>query len=280
MRKKLSPAYILTFLLLVIWLILQIYPLLFMILSSFKTESEIALNPMGLPESVRLDAYEEAWKGRTEAVAFSRYFANSMVVTVCAIALLCFSALLAGYALARLYFVGRKLLYLFIVCLISVPVQALIIPLYNVYESWHLTNNHLAMIPLYAAFSLPYSIFIMRTNIEAIPREIEEAALIDGCGLFQNFIHIIAPMSRGSIATIAIVNLTGIWSELMYASIFLVLPKSRTLSVVVTLFQPNQYSISMSTLMAALTMVSLPLLLAYFIFQKQIVKGMSAGAVK
>jgi len=278
MRKRKTNIFI--FALLIIWLILQVYPLIFMVQSAFKTENEIAMKPMALPTKLRLDAFIEVWKGRNDAIPFSNYYINSIIVSVCSIALLCMVALLAGYALARLQFPGRKLLYILVVCMIAVPTQALIIPLFDIYENWHWTNNIWTMIPLYATFSLPFSIFIMKTNIEAIPREIEEAGKIDGCGPLKNFLHIIVPMSRGSIATIAIVNLTGIWSELMYATVFLVLPANRTLPVAVSLLEPSTYNTSMAMLMAALTLTSLPQLIAYFIFQKQIVKGMSAGAVK
>lgn len=219
MEKK-TPLRTLVVILLACWLLIQVYPLIFMVQSAFKTESEIVLSPMALPTKLRLDGFIQAWSGKTEGIAFSHYFCNSLIVTVCAIALLCIAALLAGYALARLHFPGQGLIYMMVVCLIAVPTQALIIPLFDLYEKLHWTNSIWTMIPLYAAFSLPFSLFIMKTNIEAIPKEIEDAAQIDGCGPLKNFIYIITPMSRSSIATIAIVNLTGIWSELLYATVF------------------------------------------------------------
>ncbi len=280
MERKFKPPHIFVEAMLVCWAIVQMYPLLYMFMTSLKTETQIQQDPFGLPDPVSFAGYTGAWEGKTNTYSFETYFANSGIITVCTLILLCLVSLLAGYMLARHKFPGNKFIYLFIVCLIAVPIQALIVPIFVMFEDLHMLNKIWPMILLYTAFNLPFSIIIMKTNFEAIPKEIEEAALVDGCNTFRVFWHVGLPMSRGSIATIAIVNLTAVWSEFMYASTLLVTPESRTLPVAISMFNTSMYNSTVSTLMAGLSMASIPLLIAYFIFQKQIVKGMAVGAIK
>ena len=282
MRKKFTISKLMVQLPLVIWAIIQLYPMLFMVFSSFKETGEIMTAPFALPSSLYVDNYVTAWKGSAVTAEYNMrvFFGNSLYVAVISMVVLVFVTLFAGYALARFKFPGHKFVYYLVSCFIAIPTQALIVPVFVMIQEWGGLNNPLSMIPLLVTFNLAFSIVIMKTNFEAIPHEIEEAAYIDGCTKFKTFWHVSMPMSRGSIATIVIVNLTALWSEFMYSSVILMLPESRTLPVAISMFNTNMYNNTLGPLMASLTIASIPLVVAYFVFQKQIVKGMAVGAIK
>ena len=282
MRKKFTVSNLIVQILLVIWAIIQLYPMLFMVFSSFKETGEIMMSPFALPSSLYVQNYIDAWRGNAATAEYSMrvFFGNSVLITVISMVVLVFVTLFAGYALARFKFPGYKFVYYMVTCFIAIPTQALIVPVFVMIQEWGGLNNPLSMIPLLVTFNLAFSIVIMKTNFESIPHEIEEAACIDGCSKFKTFWYVSMPMSRGSIATIVIVNLTALWSEFMYSSVILMLPESRTLPVAISMFNTNMYNNTLGPLMASLTIASIPLVLAYFVFQKQIVKGMAVGAIK
>lgn len=284
MKKKLTIPVFVVQLLLVFWALIQLYPLFFMLSSSLKETGEIVAHPFALPTHFEFQNYVTAWLGNsgtaTAAYNMKQFFFNSIEITAISLLLLSIVTMLAGYALARFKFPGYKFIYVFITCMTVIPVQALIVPIFLMVQSWGGLNKIVSMIPLMVAFNLPMSITIAKTNFEALPYAIEEAAYIDGCSKFKAFWNIALPMCRGTVATITIVNLTYTWSEYMYASVLLMLPKARTLPVAVSMFNTNMYNTTLGPLMAGLSIASIPLLIAYFVFQKQIVKGIAIGSIK
>lgn len=278
--KRLKISRSIVYVLLAVWTVFQVYPLIYMFLSSMKTEQQIMFDPWGLPNPFTLNNFANVWGGSTGNVNFSTFFFNSVIITVGTILLLDTVSLLCGYALARYDFPGRGAIYILMICLIAVPVHSLLIPVYLFMQSMGLLNNLFAMMLLYTTFNIPFSVIIMKSYFELVPREIEEAALVDGCKGLKVFWHIDVPMSVGTISTVTIVNLTSVWSEFMFASILLTQTKARTLPVAISMFNTAMYNSSVGTLMAGLALASVPLLVGYFIFQKQIVKGMAVGAIK
>jgi len=265
---------------LMIWVVVEIYPIIYMFISSLKTDAEVMYNPWALPKRLNFDNYVTVWKGGSININFGNYFINSIIVTTISLALLSFAALLCGYALARYDFPGNKAVYKFVVGLLAIPVHALLVPVYMFIEDLKLLNNFLGVILVYSTFWLPFSIIIMRSYFESIPKETEEAARIEGCSEFGVFFLVGVPISKGAIATLIIVNVVGIWSELMFSSVLLMDPEVRTLPLGVMMFKSGMYNSSIANLMAALSIATIPLLIVYFIFQKQIVKGMTIGAIK
>lgn len=274
----------LLYLVLWIWTITMLVPLLYMVLNSFKSDAEISNKPFSLPGSFRFDNYLDAWlgssSGSVSSITLGTSFLNSIIVTVSTLLLLTIVSTLAGYALGRHQFPGNKLVYLLFVGLIAVPMHALLVPIYRLMDEMGMLNNLFAIILIYTTFALPFSVVIMRSYFESIPTAVEEAARIDGCRELSVFWHIGLPMSRGAIATVIIVNVVNIWSELMFATALLTEPSKRTLPLGISLFSQNMYGSSNAMLFASLVMATLPLVVVYFIFQRQIVKGMAMGAVK
>jgi len=277
--KKIGMVLIYAFLW--VWVILMLAPLLYMLLTSFKSDQEILNSPWTLPHKPDFGNYIGAWfgKGLTD-ITLGTNFLNSIVITVSTLVFLTLLSTLAGYALGRHQFPGSKFLYIAIIGLIAVPVHGLLVPIWNFMDQMAMLNNRLAISLIYTAFSLPFSIVIMRSYFESIPTAMEEAARIDGCKEIGVFWHIGLPMAKGAVSTVIIINVVNIWSELLFATVLLTKPEVRTLPLAISLFSQNMYSTSFGMLFAGLTMATLPLLVMYFFFQKRIVKGMAMGALK
>lgn len=277
MIKRLGKIFI--YIILVVWTLLVFFPIIYMFFSSVKTERDIISNsPWSIPEEFRFENYIEAWG--SGSANLGNYFLNSVIVTVVTIILVIVIATLAGYALSRYPFFGNKFLYGLMFVFIAVPLHALLVPIFVFMQDLGLTNSLMGIILVYTAFQLPFSIIIMRSYFESVPKAIEDSARIDGCNELQVFYLIAVPVAKGAIATIVIVNMVNIWSELLFSSVLLTNPESRTLPVGIMNLAGGMYSSSQGLLFASLCISTLPMLIIYFIFQKQIQKGMTVGAVK
>lgn len=271
---------VIIYILLWFWVVVEVYPILYMYISSMKTESEIMMSPFSLPSKIDFTNLISVWNGGKIGTKFSVYFLNSVIITVGTLLILCVVSAMCGYALSRYKFIGSKIIFLVFTALIAIPIHALIIPIYNMAGNWGMLSNRFFVIIVYASVNLPFSIVLMRTYFESVPKTVEEAARIDGCTELSVFRKIAIPMSKSAIATVMIVNVVSIWSELMFATVLLQNPEVRTLPVGINLFASGMYSSSVGLLMASLALSTTPLLVVYFIFQKQIMQGMAEGSLK
>jgi ABC-type glycerol-3-phosphate transport system permease component len=261
------------------WAVVQLFPILFMFLQSLKTNDEIVRDLWGLPATPHLENYAVAWSGGKLGVPIGRYFFNSVVVTSGTLLLLMITGALAGYALARFRFPGEWLAHRSLIWALAVPVHALLIPVFQFMGTLNLRNSYVGLIGVYTAFWLPFTILVMRAYFVSFPHEIEEAARIDGCSDLGTFFRVVLPVSRGALASLSIVNIVGIWSELLFAFVLMNKENSKTLTVGMLAFK-GQYSVEWSTVFAGLSIASIPTLLFFLIFQRQITKGMTMGAVR
>jgi raffinose/stachyose/melibiose transport system permease protein len=264
---------------LITWALVELLPIVFMFFNSVKTNAEIMGDPFGLPGIPRFLNYIEAWQGGTLGVPVGRYFLNSVFVTSGTLALLMFSGSLAAYALARYRFPGSNLAHRSLIWALAIPVHATLVPVFHFMGSLGLRNNYFGLIGVYTAFWLPFTIIVMRAYFESFPRELEEAARIDGCTDFAAFWRVVLPVSRGALASISIINVVGIWSELLFAYVLMNKPEVRTLPVGILSFR-GQYQVAWNLIFAGLSMASIPTLLFFLFFQRQITKGMTMGAIK
>ena len=278
--KKVKISKLVIQIALILWALIEMFPLFFMFMNALKSETQVYTDPFGFPKPIVWENLKTVWTDNSMGITMSNYFMNSIFVTIITMVVMISVSLLCGYALARHQFKGRNIVFFFIICLMAIPTQTLLTPIFLYFDEFNLLNNIVAISLLYSAFFMPLSIIIAKTNFEAIPKEIEEAAYVDGSTGFKTFLNISLPMSRGSIATLAIINLTPIWSEFMFASVLLLTPETRTLPVAVSMFQATMMGHTDSLLLASLSIATIPLLIIYFIFQKQIVKGMQLGAIK
>ncbi len=263
-------------LLLLLCAISVVYPLLFMFMTSLKTHQNIILDPFSFPWEPYFENYIRAWVD----TSLGLNFLNSIIVTVGTLVVLLFIVLMGGFALSRFPFPGNKIIFITLIVLIAIPVHSLLVPIYYFMDMLNLRNSLFGIILLYTAIGLPFSLIIMRAFFDQTPRSIDEAAKIDGCNSWQIFWHVAIPMAKVPIATLAIINVINIWSEYLFASVLLVQPASRTLPVAIAVLQSGEQGTDTGILFAGLSIVTLPMLILYALFSKQITKGVAAGAVK
>lgn len=252
-----------------------IYPVLIVFMNSFKTSSEIRTSSLGLPENIYLGNYITAWvKGN-----FGRAFLNSVVVTGLSLLLIYILNIITAYPFARMHFKGKKALYFIFLSGIMFPIQMAIIPLFRIITKMHLVNNPLGLVFVYTAFSLPMGIMIISNFLQATPMELEEAAVMDGCGTMRMLFQIILPVIKPAVTTVLIINSINIWNDLLLPIIVLTTKDSKTMPAGLMYFS-GQYSTQWEFVTAAVVLISLPMVVFYLIMQKDIVDGLAAGAVK
>ena len=258
-----------------IWLLIVLFPLYVLIISSFKDRDGIYTNAFGLPEVWNYSNYIEVFT-RGE---FIIYFQNSLIVVLLSLFLLLIFASLASYALAKWRGRFSSVLFFFLIAGMMMPIRIASIRLIAIIRALGLVDTIWALIPIYVAMGLPIAVFILTEFIRQIPDELSEAALIDGCSRFNILRRIVVPLLKPAIATVAIYNLVPFWNDLWFPLILISSEKSKTLMLGVTrLF--GQYQTDWSKVMAVLVMASLPVIILYLIMSRQFIKGMTAGAIK
>ncbi|GAE34871.1 carbohydrate ABC transporter permease [Halalkalibacter akibai] len=266
---------ILIYVLAATFLIFAIYPFMFMIGTSFKSMSEFFSNPFSIfPESFTMEHYMSVFH-----MGLTSYFINSIIITVSAVVLVVMIASLASYPLSRLKFRLNKPLFLLFVAGMMLPIHATLIPIFIMTNNAGIYDTLFALLGPYVAFSLPISIFILTQFMQEIPKELEEAAQIDGANHWKIFSKVIFPNVVPAISTIVIYNFVFLWTEFIFALILIQSPKNMTLPLGLQNFY-GEFSINVPGLMAALTLASLPVLLLFILAQERVVKGLSGGAVK
>jgi raffinose/stachyose/melibiose transport system permease protein len=249
------------------------YPLLWMLLTSFKTQPEVARNAWSWPNAFNIENFRRAFTQGN----FGRYYLTSVIVCGTSVLLACLVAATAAYAFARMRFRGKEALFLLLLGGMMIPVHVTLIPLHRLMIAVGLYDTVFALIGPYIAFALPVSIFILRVFFEALPRDMEDAALIDGCGPVGAFWHVALPLAAPALATVFILNFVNMWNEFAFA-LTLAGTKVTTLPVGIAQLSEN-FGADVPAVTAGLTAGVLPGLIVYFIAQRYIVRGMTAGAV-
>ncbi|PXV95685.1 raffinose/stachyose/melibiose transport system permease protein [Lachnotalea glycerini] len=271
-----KPLSIFSYLILAFWTFISIFPLYWMLTFSLKSNKEIfGENIMGLPKKWIWPNYHAALTTGSMAV----YFINSFIVTGLTIVLTVMTSLMATYALTRLVWKGQKTINNIFMLGLTVPIHAAILPVFIILRNLHMTNSYQALIIPYTAFSLAMAIMICESFIENIPLELEEAACIDGCGVYRIFFRIVLPLMKPAFSTIAIFTFLQAWNELMFAVIFISDSKYRTLSVGIQTLS-GSYTTDWGPIGAALVIATFPTLFVYLFMSKKIQNSLIAGAVK
>lgn len=274
-KRKEQIFLFLKYLVLIVFAILCIYPLIWLLLSSFKTNDELFLSPWGLPESIKLNNYIDAIVEGN----IPQYFLNSVIVSGCVVVISMILSAMVSFAIARMEWKLSKVTMNVFLLGMMVPVYAMIVPLFSMFNTMGILNTRLAVIIPNLAISLPMSIFIMVGFMQSLPKELEEAAVIDGCNIFQLFFKIILPVCRTPIVTVSVVTFMNVWNDLLLPQIFLTDTDKMTLPVGLTAFQ-GMYATNYSGQIAAVVLTLIPTIIVYILLHKQIMEGMVAGAVK
>lgn len=262
---------------LVIWAIVVIYPILWIFLGAFKQYGEIFRSPWALPESWEFGNFLAAW---SEYNIGSSFF-NSLLVTALGALLCLFFALPTAYAIVRIRFRGSNILFNIYLASMMIPMVLAWIPLFFLLRDLNLIDNLFALALIYSVTQVPFTIFILASFLQSVPRDLEEAAAIDGMSMYGVLFKIVAPLVKTGIITATIMNAVMFWNEYFMALIFLQTDEKNTLGVTMDLMNQNaEYTNSWGALFAGLAIAVVPIMIIYAVFQRQITKGMTEGALK
>ncbi|GAA4673376.1 carbohydrate ABC transporter permease [Phytohabitans rumicis] len=255
----------------------ELYPLVWLVLGSFKTQDEFFSKPTwALPEQLDFHNYTEAWA----AGGLGRNVLNSVLVTVPALVLMIALGVAAAYALEVMVWRGRNAVLLAFLAGIMIPGQMILVPLFTVYFEIGLTNTLWPLIITYTVMGLPLTVFLMAAYLRAIPREVFESATVDGAGMLRSFFRIAVPMMRNAIVTIALVEFFSVWNDLLIALTFTTRDELATVQVGLLQFSDEYGSTQYGPLFAAISINVLGILVLYLFLNKQIMAGLAAGSVK
>ncbi|UTR09869.1 carbohydrate ABC transporter permease [Evansella sp. LMS18] len=262
---------------LIIWSVAVLYPIIWMIIGSFKSNAEIYANPWGLPASFNFQNFIDAWNNYNIDLGVF----NSLFVTVVGALLTLILAVPTSYALERLTFKGSTVLFNLYIAAMMIPMVLGWIPLFFLLMNIGMLDNLFGLAIVYAVSQLPFSIFVLTTFMGSIPKELEEAAAIDGMSPYRILWKIITPLSMSGIITVTIMNAIQFWNEYFMALIFLQTRENYTLGLAIDFISREAaYTNAWGTLFASLTIAIIPVIILYAIFQRRISKGMTEGAIK
>jgi raffinose/stachyose/melibiose transport system permease protein len=261
-------------LLLLFFTLVVVYPVAWMVFASLKDQGELLSNVWGLPRSLAWQNYSTAWK----TAGLGQALFNSVVVSLSTVVLVIAVASPAGYALARFRFRFSTAIFLLFILTMQAPVP--VIPLYVLLVKLHMTDSRLGYIMPLVAGGLPLAIFIFRAFFTTIPRDLEEAAIVDGSTRFGAFLRIVMPISVPAVATVAILQFLAAWNEYYLALILLRSPALRTVPLAIQVFFFDWGRTQWGPVFAALSVGSVPMIVLYALLQRRFIQGLTAGAIK
>ena len=263
--------------LLVVWALVCVVPLLWAVLTSFKSDREIFTNPWGLPTEWHFDNFVRAWT----SASIGRYFINSAIVVSAAVLLVMLLGAMVAYVLARYEFRGRNVIYYAFVVGMTFPLILALVPLFFVVQNVGMLGTYHGLVIAYIAYALPFTVFFLTNSFRTLPGELIEAAMLDGCSHAGAFFRIMLPLARPGMISVGILNFFGLWNQ-FYLPLVLMPDQDRyVLSQGLAVLAANQgYRSDWSALFAGLVIALLPVLAVYVAFQRRIQDGLAVGAVK
>lgn len=260
---------------LIICICFAIYPLLWMIGASLKLPSEVMASYKLWPEEPQWQTYVKVWKD----MDFFKYFFNSFIITVAAVVAINIVYAMAGFAIAKLRFPGKKLVFLAFMGMMFVPGVTMLIPIYLTLNALNLLNTHLGMILVFVNGAAPFAIFLYRNYFTTIPHEIYESARVDGASPFRTLFSIYFPLAVPAMATITTMNVISIWNNLSLPLVILNSKELQTLPIAIVNLDKSAFR-QWNVLMTGSLFAIVPVLILFFFLQKYYIKGLTAGSVK
>jgi trehalose/maltose transport system permease protein len=257
--------------------VVSVYPFVYTLATSFKTGNALFSTRL-LPEAPSWRNYLQLFEGRQP---FGRHLFNSALVATSTVALSLLLALTAAYALGRIRFKGKGTLLLAILAVSMFPQVAVLSGMFELMRSLGLYNRAIGLVLPYMIFTLPFTVWILTTFMRALPVELEEAAIMDGCGPLRIIFQVFMPLLAPALVSTALLAFIGAWNEFLFALSFVASDHERTVPVSISLITgASAYEVPWGSIMAASVVVTVPLLLLVLLFQRRIVAGLTAGAVK
>ena len=252
-----------------------IYPIVFTALNAFKTRNEYARNPLALPSSLGIDNYREV----LARIELPQLLLNSAIATLGGVLLTVGIGFLAAFAITSIEFPGAKLILILIIATLAIPSQAIIFPLFEVMRILDFTGEYQGLILSYASFGLPLCVYLLAAYMQSLPTDIVDAARVDGAGHLRIMAHIMFPIAMPAVAELVILNFVWMWNDLLLPLVIMGGSGKTTLMVGVARLS-GQYDISVPLISAGLVIALVPVLLVYLVFQRMIIGGAMAGAIK
>jgi len=274
--RRLGLAMTSRYAVLVVGAVITCVPFLMMVSTSIKKQTFVLEIPPQLwPHDPTTGNYSEAWT----STGFAQYFLNSVAVAVSTVAGVLLIGAMMAYAFARFDFPGKRPIFLGLIATLMIPGMMLIIPQYLIARDLHLLDSRAGLVLFYIAGQLAFTTFLIRGFIVTIPRELDEAMLIDGAGPLRIFWSLILPLCRPALATAGIFSFLGAWDEFVWAVTIIDSPEKRTLPIAIALFQ-GEHATSWGLVFAASVIAVVPVITVFVLFQRQFVAGVQAGALK
>jgi raffinose/stachyose/melibiose transport system permease protein len=273
-KKKLSSS--LLYIVVIAILLIQIYPVVWLMLSSFKSSIELTTQPFALPDSWSFENYASVFRESSLLL----YIKNTAIVTFTCLALIIFLSATAGFALVKMINRLNSKLLLFFTIGIMIPIQVTLIPLFIMYKDYGLLNSYPALILPQVGFALPLSILIFTSFYRYVPNELIEAAVIDGCNIYQVFIRIISPLTINTTITVASINFIFIWNDFVFSNTFTNDKAYKTIAVGLQEFIGAFGATDWGQTFAAISISIIPIIVTYLFLNKYVMAGASDGAVK
>jgi len=261
-----------------IWVIMQLYPVFWLFMSSFKPSLEVRAKIFALPRSLYLENYNFAAFNKMN-ITLHIYLKNSIVVAAFSLTFLTIVSVLAAYGIAKLKVIGKNIFIVAFLGLMGVPVHGLMIPIFYFFVRLHLLDNVIGLILPYTAFNVPFAVLILQSYFRQFPDDLIDAARIDGCSKRMTLFQVVIPISLGAISSVCILNFIGIWNEFLFALVMMRDNAAKTLPVGLMGFK-GRYVVQWGPMMAALVIAIIPTIIFYFIFHRNLMKGISVGAIK
>ncbi|MEK8213016.1 carbohydrate ABC transporter permease [Paenibacillus sp. FSL L8-0463] len=273
-KNKLSSS--LLYIVVIAILLIQIYPVVWLMLSSFKSSIELTTQPFALPDSWSFENYVSVFRESSLLL----YIKNTAIVTFTCLALIIFLSATAGFALVKMINRLNSKLLLFFTIGIMIPIQVTLIPLFIMYKDYGLLNSYPALILPQVGFALPLSILIFTSFYRYVPNELIEAAVIDGCNIYQVFIRIISPLTINTTITVASINFIFIWNDFVFSNTFTNDKAYKTIAVGLQEFIGAFGATDWGQTFAAISISIIPIIVTYLFLNKYVMAGASDGAVK
>lgn len=273
-NKKLSSS--LLYILVIAILLIQIYPVVWLMLSSFKSSIELTTQPFAMPSSWSFENYASVFRESSLLL----YIKNTAIVTFVCLALIIFLSATAGFALVKMINRLNSKLLLFFTIGIMIPIQVTLIPLFIMYKDYGLLNSYPALILPQVGFALPLSILIFTSFYRYVPGELIEAAVIDGCNIYQVFFRIISPLTINTTITVASINFIFIWNDFVFSNTFTNDKAYKTIAVGLQEFIGAFGATDWGQTFAAISISIIPIIVTYLFLNKYVMAGVSDGAVK
>lgn len=275
MRSKNYAVRSVQYAIVIIFAVLCIYPILWLLVNSFKDNAALYADPWGIPAVLELENYVRAFVVGN----IGKYFWNSVLIAVPAVGATVLLSGMAAYGIVRLKWkLSAPVMSLFLLGMM-IPTHAVVIPLLSIFNKMGLINFYFLVIIPNVAFGLPIGILIISGFFQTIPKEIEEAAIIDGASIIGTFFKIICPVSVSSMITVSVISFITVWNDLLFPQIFLSNPDKMTLPVGLSAFK-GRYSTDYVGMIAAVVITIIPTIIIYSTLHDKIIDGMTAGAVK